>query len=70
MLSSDEEKLLVVKQFRRAREEVLRAKLMFEAIATQEEADSVGALEQMIEDLGAIVDAIVKARDAEESGEE
>jgi hypothetical protein len=70
MLASEEEKLLVVKQLRRAREEVLRAKLMLEAIATRHDADSIGALHQMVEDLGAFVDAIVKARVAEEPSEE
>jgi hypothetical protein len=62
MRCTETERILVIKQLRRAREELIRAKLMMEAIADDErDAETVSDLEEMVVDLSSHLDGIVKA---------
>ena len=62
MRSTESERFLVIKQLRRAREEVIRAKLMMQAIATDEfDSETVEDLADMADSLDGRIDAIVKA---------
>jgi hypothetical protein len=55
------EKMLLVRQLRRARDEVVRAKLMLEAVATEEDDEAVDALANMADHLTARLASIRKA---------
>jgi hypothetical protein len=71
MRSTESERLLVIKQLRRAREEVIRAKLMMEAIADDEDdTETVEDLAAMSDSLGGHIDAIVKAKHVDEDEED
>jgi hypothetical protein len=61
MRCTPREKDLVIRQLRRARDEVLRAKLMMEAIATEEDDEAVEALDDMANDLTVQIATVVKA---------
>jgi hypothetical protein len=66
MRGTKTERILVIRQLRRARDELIRAKLMMEAI-TNDEMDvvTVSDLEEMAVDLSRHLDRIVKADSSE-----
>ena len=67
MRCTDTEMMLVVKQLRRAREEVVRAKLLMQAIANDDtDAEAVRDLTDMADGLAAHVEALVKADEVDE----
>jgi hypothetical protein len=73
MRCTETERLLVIKQLRRAMVEVVRAKLMMQAVACDPEDDeSVEDLDDMVDSLAGYIDACVKADkvDNEEDDEE
>jgi hypothetical protein len=62
MRCTETERILVIRQLRRAREELIRAKLMMEAIADDErDAETGSDLEEMVVDLSGHHDGILKA---------
>jgi hypothetical protein len=64
------ERILVIRQLRRARDELIRAKLMMEAIAADErDAETGSDLEEMVVDLSSHLDGIVKADSLEPDGD-
>jgi len=72
-LLTDTEKLLLVRQLRRAKQEVVRAKMMLAGAVDGAEAGMVDELADMADDLANHIDAIVKLEivpnDDEEEGE-
>ena len=73
MRCTDTERNLVIRQLRRARDEVVRAKLMMAAIATEDDSEAVEELDDMGHALTGRIESIVKAElveDEDEDGEE
>jgi hypothetical protein len=71
MNCTDSEMLILEKQLRKAREEVVRAKLMMQAIASDgEDVASVQDLADMVDHLAAQIDSIVKADLVEDEDED
>jgi hypothetical protein len=61
MRLTDTEQQLLIKQLRKARDEVVRAKLMMKAVATDEDHATVEDLTEMAHALTGHIEAIVKA---------
>ena len=62
MRCTDTEKNLLLKQLRKSRDEIIRSKMMMEAVASDEgDDDTVEGLEEMATSLESHIDAIVKS---------
>jgi len=71
MKCTDTEKNLLLKQLRKARDEVVRSKLMMQAIASDEaDNDFVDDLEDMADSLTGHIEAIVKSEFIEDEDED
>jgi hypothetical protein len=70
MRCTDTERNLVIRQLRRARDEVVRAKLMMAAIADEEDDEAVEDLANMAAALAGRIDAIVKAERIDDEDED
>ena len=64
------EKHLLLRQLRRARDEVVRAMLMLRAVTDEADEEKVEELEEMAAHLTAHIDGIVKAKIVEDDEEE
>ena len=64
------EKHLLLRQLRRARDEVVRAMLMLRAVTDDEDEEKVEELEDMAVSLTSHIDGIVKAKIVEDDEEE
>ena len=71
MRCTDTEMTLLLKQLRKARDEVIRSKMMMEAVASNDaDGETVADLEHMIIHLDCHIDAIVKSDVVEGDDEE
>ena len=66
----DTEKHLLLRQLRKARDELVRATLMLRAVTDEEDEEKVEELEEMAFSLTAHIDGIVKAKIVEDDEEE
>jgi hypothetical protein len=61
MRCTDTERELLIRQLRRARDEVVRAKLMMAAVATEDDDEAVADLTDMADALTGRIASVVKA---------
>jgi CHASE3 domain sensor protein len=68
--SDDREQILLLRQFRKARDEMVRAMLMLRAVTDEDDEEKVEELEEMAALLTAHMDGIVKAKDVDDDEDE